>query len=105
MKRKHTQLNVRKSLLLNYFLEAGKPYTSTVIDREPVVYCKLPRFDFEISGGRYRGPFIVYVWELSPTGSPQHIVAKHTVPSTDIPAAAEKIDRIVATYKEKPNAL
>lgn len=105
MKQKRLQLNVRKSRLLNYFLEAGKPYTSTVIDHETVVYCKLPRFDFEISGGYYGGPFIVYVWDLSPTGTPQHIVAKHTVPSTDIPAAAEKIDHIVAAYKEKPNDL
>ena len=105
MKNISNQLNSRKKMLLAHFQIMKQPYTATVIDSEPVVYRKIDGFDFEISGGLYRRPFTVYVWELGKGGAPRRIVDKYPVQSIDIPAAAAEIERIVAKYEEAPHEL
>ena len=99
------QLSSRGKLLLSYFQAKKQPYTATVIDHELVVYRKIDGFDFEISGGSYRRPFTVYVWELNRDEAPRRIVDKYLVQSIDIPAAAAEIERIVAKYEEAPHEL
>ena len=99
------QLNSRKKRLLAHFQSCELPYTAEVIDHEDVVYRKIDGFDFEISGGSCRRPFTVYVWELNRVGGTREIVDTYDVQSTDIPAAAAEIERIVAKYEEAPHGV
>lgn len=90
-------LSTRNKRLLACFEAQGLPYGADHIDGEPVVYRREKAFDVEISQGR-NSPFIVYIWSLSDTGYPQQIVRKYSVPSRNIAAAAQEIDRLVEDY-------
>ena len=57
------QLCKRKKELLTHL---GPNYESRIIDGEPCVYRDLGDYDIEISGGSYRRPFYIFVWQKRP---------------------------------------
>ena len=44
----------------------GPNYAASIIDGEPCVYRDLGDYDIEISGGSYRRPFYIFVWQKCP---------------------------------------
>ena len=57
------QLCKRKKELLS---RLGSNYEARIIDGEPCVYRDLGDYDIEISGGSYRRPFYIFVWQKCP---------------------------------------
>ena len=57
------QLCKRKKELLS---RLGSNYEARIIDGEPCVYRDLDNYDIEISGGSYRRPFYIFVWQKRP---------------------------------------
>ena len=57
------KLSPRQKLLLSYL---GSDYCKNRIDGENVIYRDLGDYDIEISGGSYRRPFYIFVWQKCP---------------------------------------